>query len=300
MSILSEIKQSFKLGSSLTKLIYINIGVFVIVKLISVVFWISGTANETPLFTWLAAPAYLPTLLYKPWTVITYMFYHEDFLHILFNLLGLYWFGRIFLQFLGERQLIGTYVLGAVSGYILFLLSYYTIPPLQLQLQKSLLLGYPVSILGASAGVIATLAAVSFYRPNYTIFLMFVGQIKLKYLALTYIALDILMMAGGNAGGHISHLGGALFGFLFATQYLKGKDLTKGINRVIDFLVTLLRPRKKMKISHKRTVVNEYEYNKVRADQQKDLDVILDKISKSGYESLSKEEKEKLFRMSGK
>jgi len=217
------------------------------------------------------------------------MFYHEDFFHIAFNMLGLYWFGKLFLEFLNKRQLVGVYMLGGLAGYLLYALAYYSLPVLRIALPGA-------TVIGASASVLAILAAVSFYQPNYSIYLMFFGQVKLKYLALFYIVLDILTMATGNAGGHIAHLGGMFFGWLFAMQLRKNSDLTLGVNRILDFLVTIFRPRKKLKVSHRKPA-NDCEYKKEKITEQKEIDIILDKISRSGYDSLNKAEKEMLFKM---
>lgn len=289
MGIYQELKDSYKYGSPVTKLLYINIIVFAVFRLIHAFFWAAGHKDLYPFYDWFSAPAYLPELLYRPWSVITYMFYHEDFFHIAFNMLGLYWFGRIFLEFLNKRQLVGIYLLGGISGYLMYSLAYYSLPVLRDQLTGS-------TVTGASAAVLAILAGVSFYRPNYSIYMMFFGQVKLKYLALIYILIDLVTMAGGNAGGHIAHLGGMFFGWLFALQLRKNTDLTLGINRVLDFLVTLFKPRKKLKVSHRKPS-NDYEYKKEKATEQKEIDAILDKISRSGYDSLSKDEKEMLFKM---
>ncbi len=289
MSIYQELKDSFKFGSPLTKLLYINIGVFILFRFIFAFYWGFGQQDLFPFTNWLSAPAYLPSLIYKPWSIITYMFYHEDFFHIAFNMLGLYWFGKLFLEFLSKRQLVGTYLLGGLSGYIFFSLAYYLIPVLHQNLPGAV-------VLGASASVLAILAAVSFYRPNYSIYLMFFGQVKLKYLALFYIVIDVLTMASGNPGGHIAHLGGMFFGWIFAMQLRKGKDITIGVNKTLDFLVTLFKPRKKLKVSHRKPA-NDFEYKKQKVSEQKQIDVILDKISRSGYDSLNKDEKEMLFKM---
>lgn len=292
MSIYQELKDSFKHGSALTRFIYVNIGIFIAFRLLHSFFWMANQPDPIEALGLFSAPAYLPSLLYKPWSFITYMFYHEDFLHIAFNMLGLYWFGRLFLDFLTKRQLVGTYFLGGISGYLLFVLGYYTVPVLQLGL-------YHAEVLGASAAIMAILAGVAFYRPDYSIYLMFFGQVKLKYLALFYVVLDTLSMAAGNAGGHIAHLGGMLFGWFFAYQLQRNRDITIGINRFFDFLVTIFKPRKRLKVSHKKHA-DDYEYKKEKVNEQKEIDTILDKISRSGYDSLNKDEKEKLFRMGGK
>lgn len=292
MSIYQELKDSFKFGSTLTKLLYINIGVYILFRLIYVVYWAGGNQLLYPFYRWLSAPSYLPALLYKPWSIITYMFYHEDFFHIAFNMLGLYWFGKLFLGFLGKRQLVGTYLWGGIFGYVFFVVAYHLLPVLRVHLPNA-------NVIGASAAVLAILSAVAFYKPNHSIYLMFVGEVKLKYLALFYIILDVLTMAGGNAGGHIAHLGGMFFGYLFAMQIRKGKDITTGINKILDFLVTIFKPRKKLKVAHRKPA-NDIEYRKEKANEQKDIDAILDKISRSGYDSLTREEKEKLFKMGRK
>lgn len=291
MSIYQELKNSYKYGSPVTKLLYINIIVFIVFGLIHTIFWIAG---QKPSYTVIGdlfkAPSYLPELLVKPWSVITYMFFHEDFFHIAFNMLGLYWFGRLFLEFFNKRQVVGLYFIGGIFGYLLFVAGYYSLPPLRDSFAP---------ILGASASVLAILAGVAFSRPNYSINMMFFGQLKLKYLALIYILLDVISMAKGNAGGHIAHLGGMFAGWLFAVQLNKNKDITTGINKFFDFLVTLFKPRKRLKVSHRKPT-NDFEYKKEKVNEQKEIDTILDKISRSGYDSLNKDEKEKLFKMGGK
>ena len=288
MAIIDEIKASFKEGTSLIKLIYINLAVFVIAKIITVFFVLFNI--DFSLIQWLAVPADFGKLLNKPWTIITYMFYHESFLHILFNLLWLYWFGRIFLRYLDQKKLLNIYLLGGILGGFLYMLAYNTFPAFKPSVPVS-------AALGASAGVIAVVVAISFYVPNYTLNLMFIGPVKLKYIALVTILLDIMGIGGGNAGGHIAHLGGALFGYLFTLQYKNGKELGKGFGKFLDSLFTFFRPRKRMKVSYKKPV-DDFEYNKQKADNQKEIDRILDKIANSGYKSLTKDEKEQLFKMS--
>jgi membrane associated rhomboid family serine protease len=290
MSVIDEIKHSFRTGSILTKLIYVNLAVFVAVKVIQVIFFLFSADHAGTYFIidWLAVPAMISELLSRPWTVFTYMFLHEGFLHILFNILWLYWFGRIFLEYLDEKKLLGVYILGGLAGALLYILSFNLFPAFTQVL--------PVSrALGASAAVLAIVIAISVYVPNYTITLLFLGPVKLKYIAAFMIVLDIISIAGANPGGHIAHLGGALFGWLFIRQYRKGFDLTRGLTRFLQRVSSWFKPPGKLKVEYKKTAT-DYDYNIQKARRQQRIDEILDKISKSGYDSLSKEEKEILFR----
>jgi membrane associated rhomboid family serine protease len=293
MTIIDEIKESFKKGSVLTKLIYVNLAVFVTVKLIQVLFFLFNFgAAGTLIIGWLAVPASFSELLSRPWTIFTYMFLHEGFLHILFNILWLYWLGRIFLEYLDEKKLLGVYILGGLAGAALYILSFNLFPAFEQIL--------PVSrALGASAAVLAVVISISVYVPNYTIYLLFLGPVKLKYIAAFMIVLDIISIAGSNAGGHIAHLGGALFGWFFIRQYKKGRDITRGINGIFSKSSNLFRRQSKLKVEYRKTKT-DYEYNKQKAMKQQHIDDILDKISKSGYESLTREEKEILFKVSKK
>ena len=245
MTIIEEIKASFRHGNMLTRLIYINIGVFVIIGLLYVGFRIftpgSTLADLKGLFyqkvmQYLMISAEPPKLITRPWTLITYMFVHQNLLHILFNMLWLFWFGKIFLQYLTEKQLLSTYLFGGLAGALLYLILLNLMPWLSDYLSSSMM--------GASAAIMAVVIAISFYVPDYTMYLLFLGPVKLKYIALFSILLDILMIASYNAGGHIAHLGGALYGYLFILQYRKGKDIGRWLNNFLDDLVTLFRPRR--------------------------------------------------------
>lgn len=298
MNFADEIKHSFKTGSALTKLIYINLAVFLIIKIIFVFVFLFNVQNSdgTNIVDWiiyqLAVPASLSNLLFKPWTLITYMFLHQGFLHILFNMLWLFWFGKIFLEYLDEKKLISIYILGGLSGAFLYILAFNIFPVFSDVLQYSY-------ALGASASVIAIVIAISVYVPNYTIHLLFIGPVKLKYIALFSILLDIISIASSNPGGHLAHLGGAFFGFFYIKQYRKGKDIAKGFNRFIDNSFSIFKTKKKMEAAHKRPM-SDMEYNAMKTRQQEEMNNILDKIAKSGYESLTKKEKNLLFRMSDK
>ena len=291
MNIADEIKKSFKSGSALTKLIYINLAVFLAVKIIGVIFFLFNISPTFSIVNWFAVPAHIHNLIYKPWTIFTYMFLHQEFLHILFNILWLYWFGQIFLRYFDDKKLLSVYLIGGLAGAALYILSFNLLPVFNQVL--------PVSYaLGASASVIAIVIAVSVYAPNHTINLMFFGPVQLKYIAIFTIIIDILSIASSNAGGHIAHLGGALFGYIYISQLRKGKNITKGFDRFMDKIFSLFKPREKFKVTYKRPmndIERDIEYNRNQAAKQEDIDKILDKIAKSGYDSLTKKEKEVLF-----
>jgi membrane associated rhomboid family serine protease len=289
MGIWDEIKSTFRHGSNLTKLLYINGALFLIVKIIEMV----GVLSSSPLFadkflSFLAVPAYLPALASRFWTPITYMFLHQGFIHLLFNLLWLYWFGKIFMHYLDQRKLVAVYLLGGLSGALLYI-GFFNIFPV---FSNSL----PLSIaLGASASVMAVVIAIAVWVPEYEIHLFLIGRVRLKYLALIIFLLTSVFDFSVNTGGKIAHIGGALFGFIYAVYLKKGVDLGVGINRIIDFFATLFKPKPKLSVKHRKPPRDDYQYNKMKADNQSEINIILDKISKGGYDSLTKEEKHKLF-----
>ncbi len=294
MDIINEIKASFKKGTYLTQLIYVNLVVFVLVNLISVFYFLIGQPFiESPAISWLSLPADFMQLIWKPWTLITYMFLHEGFMHILFNMLWLYWFGQIFLQYIEQKQLLSVYLLGGISGGLFYIIAYNLFPAFATMIPFSF-------ALGASASVMAVVFATAFYVPDYEVQLFFIGKVKLKFIALFSIVLDLLSIPNGNAGGHIAHIGGALFGFWFISEYKKGKLITKGFNRILDSFFTFFKKNSKVKMSYKKTGNVDYDYQNKKTSQQEDMNLILEKISKSGYASLTKEEKELLFKMSDK
>lgn len=290
-SILREIKQSFIDGGTLIRLIYINLGVFLAFNVFRAILFLGGIDIGFAVSQYLAVPAYVPSLASKPWTVITYMFFHQGFIHILFNMLWLYWLGRIFLSFMSQQKLLGVYLMGGISGAALYILFYNVFPVFQDALFES-------SAIGASASVYAIVFAAVAFAPNLSLHLFLIGPIRLKYIGAALILMDIIGMAGSNAGGHIAHLGGALFGYLFIYFQNQKVDLTKPVLWVIDAFTSSpsAQKRKKMKVEYKKSA-DDYEYNRVKAEQQAEIDRILDKISKGGYDSLTAEEKKTLFKM---
>jgi membrane associated rhomboid family serine protease len=297
MNPLDDFRRNFSKQSTLAQLITINVGVFFVLKMLGVFFFLFKQENiEQLILGYLALPADPGMILKRPWTIISYMFLHYDFLHILFNMLWLYWFGKIFLEYLNPKKLISVYLIGGLAGGLFYVLAFNLFPAFQESVSSSV-------ALGASAAVLAIVMAISFYVPGYTINLMFFGPIKIKYVALVTVAIDLMSIRSGNAGGHIAHLGGAFFGFLYATQLRQGKDLSKGFNQLMDSIFSLFKRRPKMKVKYsapKDRVETDMDYNARKAAEQRTIDQILEKISRSGYEGLSREEKEILFKSSKK
>lgn len=288
------IRTSFKQGSSLTRLIYINIGIFLLIKILSVVSVLSGQAStlENFLLENLGIAADPECLLSHPWTLFTYMFTQFGFLHLLFNMLWLYWFGSFFLNHFSQKELTGVYLLGGISGALLYILAYNIFP------------GFDSSnswAIGASASVMAIVFAVCFYLPQHRIYIFLIGPVKLIYLALFTAAIDILSIPSSNPGGHIAHLGGALFGYLFVIGVKNHFNPAKVFAGILEKIGKLFTPRKKIRVKYKKKIsdMNDQEYNEYKKTKDARIDKILDKISRSGYESLTREEKEILFR-SGK
>ncbi len=294
-SILSEIRDFFARGSVLARLIGINLAVFVLVSFVRVVFFLADAPSAYDgIINWFGVPSNTSTLLLKPWTTISYMFLHFDFFHIFFNMIVLYVGGRIFRDLLGEERLTGTYIIGGLMGAFFFILSYNIFPVF------SQWVGMSVAI-GASASVLAIFVAAATFKPNYKLNIIIIGPIRLKYIALFFVILDLISIDKANSGGHLAHLGGALWGFTYISLLKNGKDPGKWLSTWVRAIGSLFRKKPRMRVEYtNQRPVSDEEYNKQRAERQKQMDNILDKISKHGYESLTKEEKEILFKMSNK
>ena len=292
---IDNLKVFFKQKSLLSRLILINIGVFLlisIVNLINYLFQIESTGFYGPIVPYLALPSDLGSLSLKPWTLLTYMFSHESFFHLFFNMLVLYFGGSIFREYLSKRKLLSMYLLGGISGGLLYVISYNYFPVFQNSVAVSV-------AIGASASVLAILVAIATYVPNYHVHLLIIGKLRLKYLAIILVVIDIISIQGNNPGGHIAHIGGALYGFISIMFFKKGFDFSKWLS--LPKISFRRGPRKSYSNPNyaKRPKTDE-DYNRKRAANQAEIDKILEKISKSGYASLSKSEKEKLFKMSNK
>ncbi len=293
MGIWDEIKKTFRNGTSLTRLIYINIAVFLFITIAAVIGYLGNSAAFTDkVLEYISVPSSLQSLLQKPWTLITYMFVHRGIWHILFNMLWLYWFGSIFLEYLDQRKLVAVYLLGGLSGAIVYIASFNLFPVFSAVVTDSV-------AIGASASVMAIVIAIAAYVPDYTVQLFLLGRIRIKYVALAIFILTSVMDFSSNSGGKLAHFGGALFGYLYTLNLRQGRDIGKGFNRIIDFFVTAFKPRKKLKVTHRKSA-DEFEYNKHKVEHQALINSILEKISKGGYDSLTREEKEILFRESQK
>lgn len=286
---ITDLKRKFNSGSIALKFIYANAGIFVFTSLL-IIFWTLFNRNGTSFLLYLELPASFERFIYQPWTIITYMFMHANILHLLFNMLWLYWFGELFLYFFSARHLRGLYFLGGIAGGILYMISYNVFPYFTTSISQSYMLG-------ASASVLAIVVATAVKSPNYSINLLFFGSVRLKYVASVIVLIDFLFITSDNAGGHIAHIGGALAGWIFAAGLSKGHDYTKWINNFIDLFdkISFTRKRKpKMKIYYGEKT-KDYDYNEKKKQNSDEIDRILDKLRKSGYDSLSTYEKKALF-----
>jgi membrane associated rhomboid family serine protease len=293
-----EIRSTFQRRDRMIyQLILVNVAVFLAIGLARVVLYFMNVPFGVTQFSrYLGVPADLKVLLHQPWTLITYMFTHFDLLHILFNLLIFFWFGKILSEFAGNKKILPVYLLGGLSGALLYVAAYNVFPVFHDSVGVA-------RAFGASAGVMAIVFAATTLVPDYTMFLFLFGAVRIKWIALALVVIDIISIPSSNAGGHIAHLGGALFGFFYVRQLQRGKDPGSLVNWAADRISNLVRKKPDLKVTYRRkektTVGNSYQQKNAGGhDKQQKLDTILDKISQSGYESLSKEEKDFLFRMS--
>lgn len=289
---ISSAKNKFISFNSLERIIAVNVAVYLIVNIGNVVLRLFNFPESSFgdfMSDWMAVPSSLKTLIYKPWTIITYCFYHENFFHILFNMLWLFFMGRIFTEYLGEKKIFPVYLLGGIVGALFFILFYNLFPLFHKEVN------YAVA-LGASASVLAVTVAIATLLPDYEV-AVFLPQwrVRLKYIAIALFVIDLLSITGSNAGGNIAHIGGALFGFTYIRLLKKGHDLTLPMQHFFSRLSSKRKPN--IKIVHKRGNADE-DYMSTKSNNQEVIDKILDKISRSGYTSLSKEEKDILFKAS--
>ncbi|WP_288308121.1 rhomboid family intramembrane serine protease [uncultured Muribaculum sp.] len=279
--IIRTLRGKWKYGSLLYRIIFINIAVFILLHAFSLV---SGLINSTlaqAMLSKIGLPSSLWQLLMQPWSIITYMFTQYDLFHILFNMVWLYWFGEIFLITDTPKRLTALYFYGGISGGVLFMLAYAVLPVFEHQT------GF---LIGASASVIAIVAASAILHPDYKVPLFFIGEVPVKWIAIITIAIDFISIGGNNGGGHISHIGGALAGVAYAIAQRRGTDITKPFNRAMDKICNIFGTTDPGN--------SKKHYQKPAMSVNNTLDSLLDKIRRSGYNSLTIDEKKRLMELS--
>lgn len=280
MSFINNIQGRFNQANIVEKFIAVNLCVFIGVFLLNTLGFLFQTQNS--LVHWFILPATFDVFLTKPWTLITFGFIHLGFIHLLSNLIALYFIGNLFINYFTEKQFSSFYLLGTFFGGLLFMLSYNIFPVFSNDVSNS-------SLLGASAGVSAIFIGIATHIPNYQFKIPLIGYVKLWHLAAIWILLDIIQIPAGNAGGHLAHIGGALFGFLYVNQASSNDiDLWSKLTR-------FFKKKSPLKTVYKTKGATQRTKSNTTYKQEK-IDAILDKISKSGYETLSQEEKDFLFK----
>lgn len=282
MNILDDLKMQYRLGGIAIKMIFWNIGCF----LVSLIFFYQYSGGFFDFPNWLALSSESSVFIVKPWTFLTYAFFHDSFLHLFFNMIVLNFASYLFLTFFSAKQYLGVYILSAVFAGLIFALGFN-------------LLQLSGAIVGASAAIMGLLMAATTYNPLMEVRLLLVGNVKLWHVTAVIIILDLMQFRLGNSGGHISHLAGAFFGFVYVKLLQNGTDLSKIISSVLDFFANLFKkpstPFKKVHKNYKKPIGKPVSKIVVKDKKQQQIDEILDKISQSGYDSLNQEEKEFLF-----
>jgi membrane associated rhomboid family serine protease len=284
MNIVDDLKLQYKLGGIVFRLIFWNVICF----LVSLVFFYQFKSGVFDFPNWIALSSEPSVFITRPWTLLTYAFFHDGFGHLFFNMLVLNFASTLFLTFFTPKQYLGLYVLSALFAGIAFILGYYV-------------LNFSSGIVGASAAIMAILVAVTTYRPLMEVRLLIIGNVKLWHITAVILILDLMQFRLGNTGGHISHLSGAFFGFIFIKLLQNGIDLSKIVSRFLDFFANLFKkspatPFKKVHKNYNRPVEKSTSRIVTKDKTQQQIDEILDKISQSGYDCLTKEEKEFLFK----
>lgn len=282
MNILDDLKMQYKLGGIALKMIYWNVGCF----LVSLVFFYQFKIGIFDFPNWIALLSEPSVFVLKPWTFLTYAFFHDSFLHLFFNMIVLNFSSYLFLTFFSSKQYLGLYILSAIFSGFIFALGFN-------------LMHYSGAIVGASAAIMAILVAVTTYSPLMNVRLLLIGNVKLWHITTVILVLDLMQFRLENSGGHISHLAGAFFGFAYIKLLQNGIDLSKGVSAVLDYFINLFKkpstPFKKVHKNYRKPIEKPISKIVVKDKKQQQIDEILDKISQSGYESLSQEEKEFLF-----
>jgi membrane associated rhomboid family serine protease len=270
---MNELKQAYRKANIVERIIYLNVILFFFTFLF-----------KSFMINWFGLPSNLGEFMSKPWTLISYAFIHERFIHVLANLLILYYIGNLFLDFHTRKPFLNFYFLGLLFGGFIFLAYHYVFN----------IEGAPLG--GASAAVTTIVVAIAAKIPRYAIRFRFIGSVELWVLATIWVALSILQLVNPDKGGPIAHLGGAVFGYLYTKQLQKGNDIGKWFENIIDYFTNVLKPKEKDSLKTVHRSGNRRSKSDLNKSKQRKIDDILDKISKSGYESLTQEEKDYLFR----
>ena len=284
MNIIDDIKLQYKIGGIANRVIYWNVAIF----LISLVFFYQFSLGVFTFPNWICLSTNPNDVLYFPYTLLSYAFLHDGFWHLFFNMMVLNFSSRLFLTFFTQKQFLGLYLLSSIFAGLAFVIGYY-------------LLHLNSTLVGASAAVMAILVATATYQPLMVVRLLLIGNVKLWHLTAVILLLDTMQFLSGNTGGHISHLAGAFFGVIYIKLLQNGTDLSNIVSTVIDFFVNLFQPSKKtpfkrVHVNTKKPFAKAASKIVVKDKTQQQIDEILDKISQSGYDSLTAEEKEFLFK----
>lgn len=280
MNIIDDLKFQYRVGGIANKMIYWNVGFF----LLSIIFFYQFKSGVFDFPNWLAISSEPTTVLTRPWTLLTYAFFHYGFLHLFFNMMVLNFSSRLFLTFFTQKQYLGLYILSAIFSALCFVLSFY-------------FLHQASSMVGASAAIMALLVATTTYQPLMEIRLLLIGNVKLWHITAVLLLLDLLQIQMNNTGGHIAHLSGAFFGYIYIKLLQNGTDLSRIVDSILNlFSKKQSMPFRKVHVNPKKPAAKRESKIVIKDKTQQQLDEILDKISQSGYDSLTAEEKEFLFK----
>lgn len=294
---IDELSMRWRTGDILTRLIFVNVAVFIVLRMVAIIITLSGGDADSIWIKWFELPSDLLELFHRPWTVVTYMFTQYGVFHLLFNILWLYWFGRFFLYGNTPKQLFALYIYGGLGGAVLYLAAFNCMP--YFEHSHGLLLG-------SSASVLAIVVATAWRMPDFRVGVIFIGDIALKWIAIVIVLFSLLNVSGENAGGNIAHIGGALMGMAYGYFMNRGRDISVWFNNALDSVVNyckhpfIIRSRDKKGQSDNQYGSNRQQSGGISPEENASLDMILDKIKKSGYASLSADERQRLFRASSK
>lgn len=291
----NNLRYKYNTASITEKLIAVNVLVFILYFLFTTLAFLFNFSSDF-LLEWFVFPKEPEEYIFKPWTIITYAFFHSGIWHILSNMLILYFSGIYFLNYFSPKKLLNFYFLGAIFGALVYMLSYNLFPAFA-GVGRSYLLG-------ASAAVMSVLVGISTHIPHMRVRLLLLGSIKIWWIAAFLVILDVIQIPVSNPGGHLAHLGGAAFGYVYASQLKKGNDLASGFEKIMDWFISLFSikdsstRKSNLKTVHRRKKTASSTRSTTAGTkkiEQEKIDAILDKISKSGYDSLTKQEKDYLF-----